>query len=70
MKNIEVLREKLKLSQLGLAMKIGVSQSSIAKWETGRNKPTADKLMKLADFFFFFLDEILREDGETHGARN
>lgn len=41
-------REKLKLSQEELAEKVAVDRSTIAKWETGKAMPRADKLPELA----------------------
>jgi transcriptional regulator with XRE-family HTH domain len=40
-------RWKAQLKQRALAEMIGVSQSSISDYETGRKKPTADTLLKI-----------------------
>jgi transcriptional regulator with XRE-family HTH domain len=37
-----------KLTQKQLADKIGVSPKTISYWETGRNKPSSENLLKLA----------------------
>lgn len=29
----------------------GIAQSTISEWKSGRSKPKADKLQKLADYF-------------------
>jgi transcriptional regulator with XRE-family HTH domain len=37
-----------KMTQKELAKKIGVSPKTISYWETGRNKPNSEHLLKLA----------------------
>ena len=38
--NIKKIRKKLELSQEQLAVKIGVSRSTINRWENNRNNPS------------------------------
>jgi len=45
---IKNAREKSGLTQALLAEKIGVSQQSVARWETGGRKPKYDTLTKIA----------------------
>jgi transcriptional regulator with XRE-family HTH domain len=40
-----------KLSQEGLAEKIGTTANTVSRWETGTYKPTAEDLDKLSRFF-------------------
>jgi transcriptional regulator with XRE-family HTH domain len=40
-----------KLSQEGLAEKLGTAANTVSRWETGTYKPTAEDLDKLARFF-------------------
>lgn len=40
-----------KLSQEGLADKLGITANTVSRWETGTYKPTAEDLDKLARFF-------------------
>lgn len=59
MKKIKELRTKLRISQVELAEKIGVKQSTVAMWECGASVPRIDKLpllakvleCEIADFF-------------------
>lgn len=44
---IRRVRRRAKLSQRELAHELGVSQSAVAKWETGRTTPTARMLTKV-----------------------
>ena len=42
-----------------LALKTGISQSAIAKWELGKTEPTASAIITLANFFNETTDYIL-----------
>lgn len=64
----KILREKLNLSQEEFAALLGVSQSCVAKWETGKCKPTADKLVKVADVLGCTVDELLREEKKEEAS--
>lgn len=46
---IKELRKKLGMTQAVLAKKIGVAQTYVAAWESGRRNPIGDNLIKLAD---------------------
>ncbi|MBQ9103784.1 MAG: helix-turn-helix transcriptional regulator [Clostridia bacterium] len=56
---IKELRETKKLSQMQLALKTGISQSAIAKWELGKTEPTASAIITLAKFFGETTDYLL-----------
>ena len=45
---IKFLREKAGLKQHELASKLGIGQSTVAMWESGKANPTVDKLPELA----------------------
>lgn len=51
MNSIEIkeLRESLGLSRADLALRLGVDQSTVQKWETGVSKISAPKLNKLIE---------------------
>lgn len=49
MNNINKLRKALNLTQNELAKKIGVTQSAIAAWESGKANPKLSKLNKIAE---------------------
>ena len=46
----------------------GVSQSTLSDWKTGRAKPKADKLLKLAEFFKVPVDYFLADIAERRGT--
>ena len=73
------IRRILEVSQRGLAAILGVSQSVVARWETGRTSPRADvlhRLLRLAHLRTTFHDEEtgaevgpMRDDGaRQHGG--
>lgn len=58
------LRKEKSLSQKDLADQIGISQSTIAKIEIGRNEATSNTIRKLADFFNVSADYLLGRTDE------
>lgn len=46
---IREFRERKGMSQKELAEALGLNQSAIALWETGRTEPTAFNIRRLAD---------------------
>ncbi len=47
-KRIREARHRLKLTQIGLADRIGVHQSSVAYWESGKTRPRSATMLTLA----------------------
>lgn len=60
MGSLQTLRKQLNLSQRELAQKLNVTQSAVAKWETGEVKPRSDKLLKISSVLDCSVDEILK----------
>ena len=58
-KRLKELRQQNNLSQMQLALKTGISQSAIAKWELGKTEPTASAIIILARFFGERTDYLL-----------
>ena len=56
---IKELREKNKLTQLQLAEKLGVSDKTISKWETGKGYPDITLLEPIADAFKISVPELI-----------
>ena len=46
--NIQHARHNANLTQVELAERMGVAQSRIYEWETGKKDPTASSLIKIA----------------------
>jgi transcriptional regulator with XRE-family HTH domain len=55
---LKQLRADRKINQIELAQKMGVTQGTVGKWETGRRIPDTEMLVKLADFFDVTLDYL------------
>lgn len=60
---IKERREELGMTQTELAQKVGVEQSSVARWERGATSPTAANLMKLSQVLNCTLDRLAGLDG-------
>lgn len=63
MKNIKNIRESKNLTQKDVAKKINIPYQTYNHYETGRNEPDIESLIKLADFFGCSIDYLVgRED--------
>lgn len=58
-------RRQANLSQAEVAKKVGVDQSTVCLWETGKTKPRASILPIIAALYGVTVDELLAEDGST-----
>lgn len=58
MRTIRELREAAGLTQLELANALGVTPSTVYKWERGMNEPKASQLKGMALLFGVSMDEI------------
>jgi transcriptional regulator with XRE-family HTH domain len=68
MKTIRNLREAAGMTQLELAVRVGVTPSAVYNWERGRNEPKATQLRALARAFGVPMDEIDFEDVAAKSA--
>lgn len=64
---IKKLRLAAGISQASLAKGLDVRQSTVAMWEVGKNNPSHETLLKIADFFGVGVDVLL--GGEEKSAR-
>lgn len=56
--SIKHAREEKGLSQRELAEKLGVSDTIVSCWETGRKRPSADNLFRLRDTIGLNLNNV------------
>ena len=59
MKNLKILRQKKNITQIRLSIAAEVSQETISAYESGKALPSAETLMKLADFLDTSIDYLL-----------
>ncbi len=59
MKNLKELRKKKNITQIRLSIAAEVSQETISAYESGKALPSADTLMKIADFLDTSVDYLL-----------
>ncbi len=60
-RKIEELREKKGYTQVELARKLKIAQSTVAMWETGKSVPKTKMLQTLAEILECSVDELLKE---------
>ena len=54
MNRIAELRKEKHLNQIGLAMKLNISQYMVSAYETGRHQPGIDTLIQMSNIFWCF----------------
>lgn len=59
---LKYYRQREGLSVPELAEKLHVTVQSVARWEKGKNEPTADNLKRLSLLYGVSIDELLSED--------
>lgn len=73
MKMLRQLRKDRKLSMKELGNIVGVAESTISQYETGKREPDFETLLKLGEFFDVSIDYLLRGDvflGQQKKATN
>lgn len=56
---LKELRKKNRLTQKELAEQIGIKQNSYSDWETGKNEPNLENIVKLSKILDTTTDELL-----------
>ena len=59
MNRIRDLREDRDLRQIDVAEAVGIDQRSLSNYETGKNNPDSETIIKLASFFGVSCDYLL-----------
>ena len=60
--NIKFLRRKQKLSQEMLAEGLEMKRGNIASYESGKAKPSAENLLRMANFFDVSISDMIQKD--------
>ncbi len=63
---VKEFRERKELTQTELAKRVGVTQSAVAKWETGGFTPSTSTLFLLADVLGVTIDQLCGREQSTH----
>lgn len=56
------LRDKAGFTDYKVSSETGVSRSTFTEWKSGRSKPKADKLLKIARFLGVSVEELIEEE--------
>lgn len=62
---LKELRKQAHLTQVELAGKLGIVQSSYADWERGKKKPTQENLVKIAQVLNVSVDYLVGNSEEN-----
>lgn len=65
-KNIRFLRKKKHITQEEFGTIMGVSRQTVSKWESDEAIPELNKLITMADVFSTKLDNLIRDNLESH----
>ena len=65
---MRAMREKKDMSQEQVAQDVGVQRTTVAMWESGKSRPRAELLPKLAKLFGCSIEELLVPDGPEKTA--
>lgn len=68
MKGLCAARKAASCTQTQLADRLGISQSTIAMWETGRAYPRADMLPAIAAALGCSIDELFADPGGDNAS--
>ncbi|MCD2256391.1 helix-turn-helix transcriptional regulator [Agrilactobacillus fermenti] len=60
--NLKQLRQQYHLKQSDLATHLHVSRQTVSSWETGRNQPDIDTLLRLASFYHIPLAQLVDQE--------
>lgn len=61
---LKELRKQANLTQVELAKRLGIGQSSYADWERGRKKPTQENLVKISQVLSVSIDYLVGNSEE------
>lgn len=61
---LKELRKQAHLTQVELAKRLGIGQSSYADWERGKKKPTQENLVKIAQILDVSVDYLVGNSEE------
>lgn len=60
-KRIQSLRKQRNMTQEQLAEKLNITRQAVSSWESDKNQPDIETIVKLADLFHVTVDHLVRE---------
>ena len=63
--NLKKIRKSKKVSQRVVAQQLGYGYTAVANYESGRNEPSIDDLIKIADYFGVSMDLLVGREKNT-----
>ena len=69
MKNLKALMTKKNITQINLSVQIGVTQETISAYLNNKAKPSADTLIKIADYLDISLLYLLAKNNQNDFIR-
>lgn len=70
MERMREARKKMGYTMKFIAEKVGVSESAISQYETGKRQPDFETASKIADLLFVSVDYLLGREEEANDADN
>ena len=70
MKNLKALMTKKNITQINLSVQIGVTQETISAYLNNKAKPSADTLIKIADYLNTTTDYLLERTDIDYSINN
>lgn len=61
-------RKAAKLTQADVAAKLNVSRQAVSRWESGRSKPSTEKLLALGALYGVSIDQLLNQEDTQESA--
>lgn len=68
--NLKKIRKSKKVSQRIVAQQLGYGYTAVANYESGRNEPSIDDLIKIADYFEVSMDSLVGRKNEKDNILN
>ena len=63
--NLKKIRKSKKVSQSVVAQQLGYGYTAVANYESGRNEPSIDDLIKIAEYFGVSMDLLVGREKNT-----
>lgn len=62
----ELREQKMKITQLKMAIDLNMNQNILSRYKNGKQEPSITELIKIADYFDVSIDYILERTNNTN----